>query len=84
MVCVQFSAMHSRPLSGKKKFISAGASASGVFWNTIRMPFSTRSSPVSQIESVGASRSERASAIAEPRPQSTWPSGPGGSSGPNW
>ena len=46
-VCVQFSAMHSRRLSGKKKFISAGASASGVFWNTILMPLRIRSSPVS-------------------------------------
>ena len=42
MLCEQFSAMHSQPpsspRSGKKKFISAGASVSGVIWNTIRTP----------------------------------------------
>ena len=55
-VWVQFSAMHSRRWSGKKKFISAGASASGVFWNTIRTPPTSSSSPVSVTVSVGAIR----------------------------
>ena len=45
-MCVQFSAMHSRRLSGKKKFISDGASASGVFWKMIRIPSTSSSSPV--------------------------------------
>ena len=48
MLCVQFSAMHSQPRSGKKKFISAGASVSGVSWNTIRTPSTTNSSPVAR------------------------------------
>ena len=46
MLCEQFSAMHSQPRSGKKKFISAGASVSGVSWNTMRTPSTTSSSPV--------------------------------------
>ena len=44
MLCEQFSAMHSQPVGrGKKKFISAGASVSGVSWNTIRTPSTTSS-----------------------------------------
>ena len=42
MLWVQFSAVHSQPWSGKKKFISAGASVSGVIWNTMRTPSTTQ------------------------------------------
>ena len=84
IVCVQFSAMHNQRWSGKKKFISAGASVSGVSWNTILMPSTTSSWPVWVMSSVGAIRPARASGVALPRPQSMWPRGPGGSNGPNW
>jgi hypothetical protein len=84
MVCVQFSAVHSQPWSGKKKFISAGASASGVIWNRMRTPSTTSSSPVSVISSVGAMRPGGQNGIALPNPQSTCWRGPGGSRGPNW
>ena len=57
IVWVQFSAMQSAPRSGNMKFISAGASVPGVFWNTTRTPSSTSSVPVSAISSVGATRS---------------------------
>ncbi len=84
MLWVQFSAVHNQPWSGKKKFISAGASASGVIWNTTRTPSTTSSVPVAQISSVGAIRPAGHSGIALPRPQSTCCLGPAGSSGPNW
>jgi hypothetical protein len=45
-VAVQFSAMHSARRSGRKMFISAGASAPGVNWKTIRTPSITICSPV--------------------------------------
>ena len=80
----QFSAMHRARRSGKKKFISAGASASGVSWNTTRRPARSSSVPVSEIVSVGAIRPDEPSGMAFPSPTSTWPRGPGGSSGPNW
>ncbi len=84
MLWVQFSAMHSQPRSGKKKFISAGASALGVIWNTIRTPSTTSSSPVRVMLSVGAIRPGALNGIALPSPQSTCCRGPAGSSGPNW
>ena len=77
MLCEQFSAMHSQPWSGKKKFISAGASVSGVSWKMMRMPSTTSSSPVNVMSSVGAMRPGELSGTPLPRPQSTWPFGPG-------
>ncbi len=83
IVCVQFSAMHSRRLSGKWKFISAGASVPGVIWNTTRTPSMTSSVPVALISSVGGMRLTVPSEVVLPRPASTWPRGPAGSSGAN-
>ena len=83
-MCVQFSAVHSQPWSGKKKFISAGASVSGVSWNTIRTPSTTSSSPVAVISSVGAIRPGRPERDRLAEPAVDVPRGPGGSSGPNW
>ena len=56
MLCVAFSAMHRARMSGKQKFISAGASVPGVLWKTMRTPSSTSSWPVCVISSVGAIR----------------------------
>jgi hypothetical protein len=84
MLWVQFSAVHSQPWSGKKKFISAGASVSGVSWKTMRTPSTTSSWPVAVISSVGAISPGGQNGIALPSPQSTWVRGPAGSSGPNW
>ena len=53
---VAFSARQSARWSGKKKFISAGHSVPGVFWNTMRTPSSTSSCPVRVMSSVGAIR----------------------------
>ena len=71
MVCEQFSAMHSQPWSGKKKFISAGASVSGVNWNSMRTPSTSSSWPVAVMSSVGAIRPGIANGMAVPRPLST-------------
>ena len=71
MLCEQFSAIHNQPWSGKKKFISAGASASGVSWKMMRTPSTTSSSPVCVISSVGASRPGGDNGIDLPSPQST-------------
>ena len=84
MLCVQFSAMHSQPRSGKKKFISAGASVSGVSWNTIRTPSTTSSSPVWVMLLGRRDQAGRRNGIALPSPQSTCWRGPAGSSAPNW
>ncbi|MEZ5217895.1 MAG: hypothetical protein R2715_15225 [Ilumatobacteraceae bacterium] len=84
MLWVQFSAVHSHPRSGKKKFISAGASVSGVSWNSTRTPSMSRTVPVSVISSVGAINPENQNGTPLPRPQSTCPRGLAGSSGPNW
>ena len=83
MVCEQFSAMQSASKSGKKKFISAGASVSGVSWYTTRTPSITISSPVKVMSRFGAMRVLGPMGIELPSPQSTWPRGPGGSNGPN-
>ncbi len=45
--------MHSARCSGKKKFISAGASVPGVIWNTMRMPSTVSSCPVRAMSTVG-------------------------------
>lgn len=84
MLCVQFSAVHSHPWSGKKKFISAGASVSGVIWNTMRTPSTTSSAPVSHTSSVGAMSPGGQNGMPLPSPASTCWRGPCGSSGPNW
>ena len=81
-VCVVFSAMHSAAWSGNRMFISAGASVPGVSWNSIRMPSTTRSSPVAMIVSVGAMRVTVPVEVVWPRPAPTWPSGPRSSAAP--
>ncbi len=64
------------------KFISAGASVSGVTWKTISTPSSTSSSPVRQMLWVGATRSTWPIDVALPSPESTCPLGPRGSRAP--
>ncbi len=71
MLCEQFSAMHSQRWSGKKKFISAGASVSGVIWNTMRTPSTTSSSPVWVMSTVGTMRPGTPSGTHLPSPEST-------------
>ena len=53
---VAFSAMHSARWSGKRKFISAGASVPGVSWKTIRTPSTVSSWPVWVMSTVGGIR----------------------------
>ncbi len=84
IVCVHISAVQIQPWSGKKNCISAGASVWGVSWKTMRTPSTTSSLPVKVMSCVGAMRPAGWSGMALPSPASTWPSGPGGSSGPNW
>ena len=52
----QFSAMQSAACSTNRKFISAGASVSGVSWNSTVRPSISSTVPVSVIDSVGATR----------------------------
>ena len=76
MLCrwqVQFSAMQSAPNFGKKKFISAGASVSGVTWKTISTPSMTIRSPVRRMLWVGGTRLTCPIDTVLPSPESTWP-----------
>mgnify|MGYP000096907743 CR=1 FL=1 len=57
--------------SGKKKFISAGASVSGVSWKITRTPSRTSSSPVNVMSVVGASNPGGPIGTPVPSPQST-------------
>ena len=72
---VAFSAMHSARRSGKRKFISAGASVPGVIWKTIRTPSIVSSCPVRVMSTVGAIRPSEPVDVAMPRPVLTWPVG---------
>ena len=77
-----FSAMHSARRSGKRKFISAGASVSGVSWNTMRTPSTVTSWPVWVMSTVGGISVTVPVEVALPRPAPTCPVGPFGSSAP--
>jgi len=72
-VWVAFSAMHRARRSGKKKFISAGASVPGVTWNTTRTPSMVASWPVSVTSTVGTINDMVPNEVAIPRPQPIWP-----------
>jgi hypothetical protein len=76
------SAMHTARRSGKRKFISAGASVSGVTWKTIRIPSTISSWPVWAMSTVGAISVTVPSEVVWPRPPPTCPPGPFGSSAP--
>ena len=77
-----FSAMHSARRSGKRKFISAGASVFGVSWNTMWMPSTVSSCPVWVMSTVGGISVTVPVEVVCPRPAPTWPAGPFGSSAP--
>ncbi len=64
--------------------ISAGASVSGASWKTMRTPSIRCSSIGFSIDRVGAISPGVPRATPFPRPASTWPRGPRGSSDPNW
>ena len=64
--------------------ISAGASVSGVSWNTISTPSMRCVSIGSLTMRVGGMRVTVPREVALPRPVSTWPRGPLGNVGPNW
>ena len=64
--------------------ISAGASVSGVTWNTISTPSSRWVSKGSPIVTVGGIKLTVPREVPLPRPASTWPRGPLGSVAPNW
>ena len=74
--------MHSARRSGKRKFISAGASVFGVSWNTMRMPSTVTSWPVWVMSIVGAINVTVPVDVVWPRPAPTCPVGPFGSSAP--
>ena len=85
MLCrlwVAFSAMQSARWSGKRKFISAGASVPGVSWKTMRTPSSVSSSPVRAMSRVGGISVIEPVEVVRPRPAVTWPSGALSSSAP--
>ncbi|GHC71776.1 hypothetical protein GCM10007079_04490 [Nocardiopsis terrae] len=71
-----FSAVHSALLSGRWKFISAGASVPGVIWKTNRTPSSTSSWPVRVISRVGGTSPTLPWEVPMPNPMPTRPSGP--------
>ncbi len=79
-----FSARFSTLNCGKWKFISAGASVSGVSWKTISMPSMQCRSTGCSMLIVGAIRLLVPRPMALPRPLSTCERGPGASVGPNW
>lgn len=82
MLCVAFSAMHRARRSGKKKFISEGASVSGVIWKTIRTPSTVSSWPVRVMSSVGGTRVIVPVDVVMPSPAPICPVGPFLSSAP--
>ncbi|MDT4813888.1 hypothetical protein FQZ97_468820 [compost metagenome] len=84
MLCVTSSAMLSTRNCGRYMSISDGASEPGTSWNTICTPSMVRSSVVFSMVEVGAISVTLPRASALPRPVSTWPRAPGGSSVPNW
>ena len=85
MLWVTSSAMSSTRNCGKYISISAGASEPGASWNTISTPSMVRVSyGPARSTPVGRDQRDRAAATVLPRPVSTWPRGPGGSSAPNW
>lgn len=75
MLCVAFSARHRARWSGKRKFISAGASVPGVSWKTIRTPSTVSSWPVSVMSTVGGIRLMVPMEVVEPSPAPIWASG---------
>src|SRR6056297_684070 len=77
-----FSAMHSARLPGKKKFISAGASVSGVFWNTISTPSTVSVWPVWVMSTVGGISEIVPDELVWPSPLPIWPAGPRSSAAP--
>ena len=77
-----FSAMQRAWWSGKRTFISAGASVPGVSWNSMRMPSTVRCSPVAVMLSVGAMSEGMPIEVVWPRPAPTWPKGPRASAAP--
>ncbi len=79
-----FSAMHSARRSGRWKFISEGASVSGVSWKRKSTPSSRSSCPVRVISSVGGSRLGSPCDAVKPSPTPIRPCGPGGRSPPVW
>ena len=79
-----FSARFSTLNCGKWKFISAGASVSGVSWKTISMPSMVCRSTACVMSMFGAIRLVVPRPIALPRPLSTCERGPGAEVGPNW
>ncbi len=78
-----FSAIHRAPWSGNRVFISAGASVPGVTWNSMRMPSTTRVSPVATIVSVGAMSETVPVEFVWPSPVPICPAGPRSSAAPN-
>ena len=85
MLCIEqtaLSATQRARRSGRWKFIAAGASASGVSWNDIRIPSRVSSCPVAPISTVGGTRVIVPSEVVWPRPDVSCPSGPRSSSAP--
>ena len=68
--------MHSARRPGKKKFISAGASVFGVFWNTISTPSTVSVWPVWVTSSVGGINETVPDELVWPNPLPIWPAGP--------
>ncbi len=75
MLWVAFSARHSARRSGKRKFISEGASVPGVSWKTIRTPSTVSSCPVRVMSTVGGISVTVPVEVVMPRPAPIWPSG---------
>lgn len=75
MLCVAFSARHRARRSGKRKFISAGASVPGVTWKTIRTPSTVSVWPVRVMSRVGGTSVRVPLETAGPSPVLIWPSG---------
>jgi hypothetical protein len=67
---------------GKWKCISEGASVSGVSWKTIFTPSTVNSVGVLSMITLGSIRVIVPIEFVLPRPASTWPRGPRGSSMP--
>ena len=84
MVPVQFSARHRALWSGNQKCISAGASVSGVSWNSMRTPSRVSSCPVSVISTVGGTIEMDPTGTPLHKPWSTWPRGSQFSNMPYW
>jgi hypothetical protein len=74
--------MHRAERSGKKKFISLGASVPGVSWKSILTPSTTSRCPVFVTYSVGRTSETVPVLVVCPRPAPTWPAGPLASAAP--